>query len=94
MFPVYLLLAQKQSIVSIIFLRGSMLKPISWRNLIRRLKKLGFVGPVSGGKHLFMLKANFYLKIPNPHGADISKELLAEILRQAGIRREIWNNLQ
>jgi hypothetical protein len=38
-----------------------------------------------------MLKGIFYLKIPNPHEGDISKELLAEILRQAAIRRDDWN---
>jgi hypothetical protein len=31
-------------------------------------------------------------KIPNPHGADISVDLLARILRQAGISREEWLN--
>ena len=71
-----------------------MLKPISWRNLVRRLKRFGFLGPLSGGKHLFMLRGSFYLKIPNPHVGDISKELLGEILRQASIRREAWNNLR
>jgi len=28
------------------------------------------------------------LKIPNPHGRDVSVDLLAKILRQAGVSRE------
>jgi len=31
-------------------------------------------------------------KIPNPHGEDISVDLLAKILRQAGIARDEWLN--
>jgi hypothetical protein len=31
-------------------------------------------------------------KIPNPHGGDISVDLLTRILRQAGISREEWLN--
>jgi len=68
-----------------------MLRPISWRKLIRRLKHFGFSGPISGGKHLYMLKGGLYLKVPNPHVGDISKELLAEVLRQASISRDDWN---
>lgn len=68
-----------------------MLKPISWRKLVQKLKRLGFSGPVSGGKHLYMLKGGLFLKIPNPHVGDISKELLAEVLRQANISRDDWN---
>jgi len=30
------------------------------------------------------------LKIPDPHGRDISVDLLVKILRQAGISREDW----
>ncbi|MEK7649124.1 MAG: type II toxin-antitoxin system HicA family toxin, partial [Patescibacteria group bacterium] len=47
--------------------------------------------PFSGGRHLFMVKGSLKLRIPNPHGSDISKALLSEILRQAGISREEWN---
>ena len=39
--------------------------------IVRKLKELGFDGPYSGGKHLFMIKADLSLTIPNPHGKDI-----------------------
>lgn len=68
-------------------------KNISWRKLVQRLKKLGFDGPYSGGRHLFMIKGELKLRIPNPHRGDISKYLVAEILRQADISTEEWNNL-
>jgi len=67
-------------------------KNISWRRLVQRLKKLGFDGPYSGGRHLFMIKGELKLHIPNPHRGDISKHLVAEILRQADISIEEWNN--
>lgn len=71
-----------------------MLKNISLRKLIVGLKFFGFDGPYSGGRHLFMIKDSFKLRIPNPHKGDISKHLLAEILRQAGISRDRWNKLK
>lgn len=67
-----------------------MLKNISWRKLVKKFKKLGFDGPFSGGRHLFMVKENFKIHIPNPHKKDISKYLLAEILRQANISPKDW----
>jgi predicted RNA binding protein YcfA (HicA-like mRNA interferase family) len=68
-------------------------KPISIKKLIKNLELLGFSGPYSGGRHMFMIKENLKLIIPNPHKGDISKSLLSEILRQAGISSSEWNKL-
>ena len=65
-------------------------KNISWRKLVQRFRALGFDGPYSGGRHLFMVKGTFKLHIPNPHHGDISKHLVAEILRQANIKNSEW----
>jgi len=67
-----------------------MLKNIAWKKFVQRLKHFGFDGPYSGGRHLFMVKGGLKLHIPNPHRSDISKHLLAEILRQAGIAIDDW----
>jgi predicted RNA binding protein YcfA (HicA-like mRNA interferase family) len=66
---------------------------ISRKELIRYLRQLGFDGPYSGGKHQFMSKGNLTLRIPNPHQADIGRELLIRILRQAGISKDQWELL-
>ena len=66
--------------------------PVSWNVLVKRLNKLGFEGPYSGGKHPFMVKNDLVLTIPNPHKAVISVDLLSRILRQAKISREEWLN--
>jgi predicted RNA binding protein YcfA (HicA-like mRNA interferase family) len=68
-----------------------MLKNISWKKLVERFRELGFDGPYSGGRHFFMVKESLKVRIPNPHTGDISKDLLAEILRQAGVSRDGWN---
>jgi hypothetical protein len=68
-----------------------MLRNISLRELIRKFRDFGFDGPYSGGRHLFMSRGSLKVRIPNPHAGDISKYLLAEILRQAGISRSEWN---
>lgn len=64
--------------------------PIRRRELIAALRRLGFEGPFSGGKHQFMVRGDLVLTIPNPHAAEIGRDLLALILRQAGISRRRW----
>jgi len=66
---------------------------ISRKELIYYLKRFGFVGPYSGGKHQLMIKDDITLRLPNPHQSDIGKELLARILRQAKISRSEWEKL-
>jgi predicted RNA binding protein YcfA (HicA-like mRNA interferase family) len=67
--------------------------PVKREVLIRSLRKHGFDGPYSGGKHPFMVKGELTLTIPNPHHRDIGKEFLIRILRQAGISKEEWERL-
>jgi predicted RNA binding protein YcfA (HicA-like mRNA interferase family) len=67
--------------------------PIKRRELIACLRRLGFSGPYSGGKHEFMQKGELSLTIPNPHGSDIGPKLLGQLLRQAGIERDDWEQL-
>ncbi|MGO8704657.1 MAG: type II toxin-antitoxin system HicA family toxin [Candidatus Brocadiia bacterium] len=61
--------------------------------MVRSLHRAGFDGPYAGGKHTFMVKGSLALTIPNPHQRDIGQELLARILRQAGISRKEWEAL-
>ena len=70
------------------------LGPISRSKLIRALRNAGFAGPFSGSDHDFMQKGNLTVRIPNPHGSDIRPNLLAEILKQAGISRKEWEELR
>lgn len=65
-------------------------KNIAWRQLVRRFRLLGFTGPYSGGRHLFMQRGELRVRIPNPHRGDVSKHLVAEILRQADISVNVW----
>jgi predicted RNA binding protein YcfA (HicA-like mRNA interferase family) len=66
---------------------------ISRKDLIKFLKKYGFEGPYSGGRHQFMIKGDSTLRIPNPHQSDIGKSLLIRILRQANISKDAWEKL-
>ncbi len=67
--------------------------PVKRKNLIRFLKKSGFEGPYSGGKHQFMLMNEITLRVPNPHQKDIGRDLLTRVLRQAGISKDEWEKL-
>ena len=61
------------------------ISPVAHEELIRRLRRFGFSGPVAGGKHLYMTRGQQRLTVPNRHRRDISPALLAKILKQAGI---------
>ena len=67
--------------------------PISRRNLIQCLRRVGYEGPFSGGKHQFMIRGEITIRIPNPHQGDISTSLLSRILRQAGVSKDVWEAL-
>ncbi len=67
--------------------------PISRGDLIRGPCALGFAGPFPGGRHAFMVRGEHRLAIPNQRRGDIGVNLLARILRQAGITREEWESV-
>lgn len=67
--------------------------PVNRRKLVRALKNAGFKGPFAGGHHEMMQRGDVTIRIPSPHRGDTARNLLAEILRQAGITREQWEKL-
>ena len=69
------------------------LRPISRRELIRYLRRLGFEGPRPRTRHEYMFRDGQTVILPNPHRGDINRAYLARILRQAGITREEWERL-
>ena len=69
---------------------GRRLTPISGKELVRRLRRLGFDGPYQGGEHPYMVRRDLVLTIPNPHRGDIGVELLKRILKQAAIAQKEW----
>ncbi len=68
-------------------------KPVSRRELIRRLRVLGWEGPFPGGKHAAMrhLFTGIKTPLPNPHRGDLDWSLVKRILGQAGVTREEWD---
>ena len=67
------------------------LAPVSRGNLIARLKRLGYQGPFSGGKHQFLVRGSVRLTLPNPHSGDVGPSLLSRLLQQAGVTRDEWD---
>jgi predicted RNA binding protein YcfA (HicA-like mRNA interferase family) len=68
------------------------LTPVSRGDFISKFKSMGFAGPLSGSDHEYMERGTVLVKIPNPHGGDISVGLLRGILRNTGISRQEWFN--
>ena len=67
------------------------LVPVSQKDLVKRLRLLGWQGPEYRSDHPFLLKEDSPpLKIPNPHSRDISVDLLKKVLKQANISRSEW----
>lgn len=69
----------------------SRLTPVSHREFIRRLRKLGFEGPYPGTKHPVMVREGRPYHVPNPHGHEISVPLLRRILKELGITIQEWD---
>ena len=69
------------------------LRSVSRREIVRRLRKLGFDGPFIGGHHEFMERGDRRVIVPNPHRGNPSVDLLARILRQAGVSAEEWHSV-
>ena len=67
--------------------------PVKQKDLVKALRQAGFEGPYAGGKHEFLVKGEIRLILPNPHQSEISKELLARVLRQANVSRAEWEKL-
>lgn len=66
------------------------LSPVSRVDLIKRLRRLGWEGPITGRKHQHMVRGDRQLTIPNPHRGDVGVNLLKIVLNEAGISREEW----
>ena len=66
------------------------ISPVAHGELIRRLRKFGFEGPVAGGTHLYMTRGQHRLTIPNRHRREIGSALLVRILKQAAIDPRDW----
>ena len=67
--------------------------PVKRQELVRNLRRLGFEGPYSGGRHQFMVRETVRVWIPNPHRGDIRQALLGKLLREAGVSRREWEEL-
>ncbi len=65
-------------------------RPISRRELIKRLRTFGWEGPYPGGSHMVMMNGSHRLTLPNPHRGDIDWSLAKRILAQADIDPTEW----
>jgi predicted RNA binding protein YcfA (HicA-like mRNA interferase family) len=62
--------------------------PITRADLVRYLRKAGYTGPWSGGKHGIMIRGTHRVAIPTRHGSDIDRSLLSRVLKNAQISRD------
>ena len=67
---------------------------ISRKELMAKLKALGFEGPFRATKHQYMIKGKHKIFIPNPRGGkDIGIPLLKKIIGQIGISQNEFIDL-
>jgi predicted RNA binding protein YcfA (HicA-like mRNA interferase family) len=71
------------------------LRPEKPGEVIRKLRRLGFEGPLSGGRHLVMRhpQTGKKISVPMHKGRDIPVGTLRAILREAGVDVEEWVKL-
>jgi len=68
----------------------SKILPVSWANLVTKLRTFGFEDPCQGGEHPYMIKGDLVLKLPHPHQKEIGVDLLVRIWMQANIEKRDW----
>ena len=73
----------------------SWLTPLKSREVFSKLRRLGFVGPIPGGRHARMVHPQTGQIVPVPvhKGKDVNVGLIREIIREVGITREEWIEL-
>ena len=64
----------------------SKLPLLSWRELIKALRKVGFVVVRQKGSHIMLAKGDRV--VPVPRHAQIKRGLLLEIVAEAGLARD------
>lgn len=70
------------------------MSPVRRRELLRRLRALGFEGPHPGGKHQYMVRDSAKVRVPNPHGSkDVSVHIQHQILSQLQLSVAEWEEL-
>lgn len=71
------------------------LSPLKSRQVVRKLRKLGYEGPYPGGRHMRMInrETGQIIPIPMHGGKDVSVGLIRAIIRQIGITPEEWLRL-
>lgn len=71
------------------------LSPLRPREVIEKLHRLGYEGPVAGGRHSRMVHPETGKIIPIPiHGSkDVSVGLIRTIIRKLGLTPEEWLGL-
>jgi predicted RNA binding protein YcfA (HicA-like mRNA interferase family) len=71
------------------------LAPLKASEIVRKLKALGYDGPIPGGRHLHMVNYATKQVIPIPaHGnKDVGIGLLRKIIREANVTVEEWQKL-
>jgi predicted RNA binding protein YcfA (HicA-like mRNA interferase family) len=71
------------------------LSPLKAQQVVRKLRKLGFNGPLPGGRHMRMvnMESGQIIPIPMHKGKDVSVGLIRAIIREVGITSDEWNRL-
>jgi predicted RNA binding protein YcfA (HicA-like mRNA interferase family) len=72
----------------------SRLPTLNAKKIIKALKKAGFIEHIQHGSHLILINTEKDLEtcIPIHAGKDIKRELLKEILKQAGMSEEAFRD--
>lgn len=73
----------------------SRLTPLKHQEVIRRLRLLGYEGPIRIGRHPIMVHLDKRKTIPVPmhKGKDVKVGLIRKILWELDVTPEEWNNL-
>lgn len=69
------------------------LLPLPRRILIKKLRKIGFLGPYPATRHEYMKRDSEKIFIPNPHGKDIGVPIIKKIINQLKLSNQEFLDL-
>lgn len=66
------------------------LTPLKASEVIRKMKKIGFQGPIHWWRHSHMIKWELTIPVPLHGNKDLKVWLISMIINEIGISREEW----
>lgn len=67
--------------------------PLKFKDVCDKLRKIGYIWPIAGWKHMHMYKWTKVVPVPKHWWKDVSRWVIESIIDQTWVSREEWIGL-